>query len=43
MELFPAELLAKEYHQRWEVENTIDELKIHLLGRKTPIRAPLSS
>lgn len=39
MELFPAELLAKEYHQRWEVENTIDELKIHLLGRKTPIRS----
>lgn len=27
------------YHQRWEVENTIDELKIHLLGRKTPIRS----
>jgi len=26
--------LAREYHQRWEVENTIDELKIHLVGRK---------
>lgn len=37
--LFPAFLLAMEYHQRWEVENTIDELKIHLLGRKTPIRS----
>jgi len=37
--LFPALLLAKEYHQRWEVENTIDELKVHLLGRKTPIRS----
>ncbi len=36
---FPAELLAKEYHQRWEVENTIDELKIHLLGRKTHVRS----
>jgi len=23
--LFPA--LATEYHQRWEIENTIDELK----------------
>lgn len=34
---FPAELLAKEYHQRWEVENTIDELKIHLSGRKTHV------
>jgi hypothetical protein len=31
--------LAREYHQRWEVENTIDELKIHLLGRKTHVRA----
>jgi Insertion element 4 transposase N-terminal/Transposase DDE domain len=37
--LFPSELLAHEYHQRWEVENTIDELKVHLLGRKTPIRS----
>lgn len=36
---FPAELLAKEYHQRWEVESTIDELKIHLLGRKTHVRS----
>ncbi len=38
-EKFPAELLAREYHQRWEVENTIDELKVHLLGRKTPVRS----
>lgn len=37
--LFPAILLATEYHRRWEVENTIDELKVHLLGRKTPIRS----
>jgi hypothetical protein len=37
--VFPALLLASEYHQRWEVENTIDELKTHLLGRKTPIRS----
>jgi hypothetical protein len=36
---FPAQLLACEYHQRWEVENTIDELKVHLLGRKTDIRS----
>ena len=35
--LFPALLLAAEYHQRWEIENTIDELKTHLNGRKTPI------
>ena len=39
IEEFPASLLAVEYHQRWEVENTIDELKTHLLGRKTPIRS----
>lgn len=39
IEEFPAELLAREYHQRWEVENTIDELKIHLLGRKTHVRS----
>lgn len=38
-EQFPAPLLATEYHQRWEVEGTLDELKVHLLGRKTPIRS----
>ena len=37
--IFTALLLAQEYHQRWEVENTIDELKTHLNGRKTPIRS----
>ena len=37
--LFPALLLAEQYHQRWEIENTIEELKTHLLGRKTPIRS----
>jgi hypothetical protein len=37
--LFPAFLLATEYHRRWSVENTIDELKVHLNGRKTPIRS----
>lgn len=37
--LFSAQLLAREYHTRWEVENTIDELKVHLNGRKTPIRS----
>jgi len=39
IEKFSAELLASEYHQRWEVENTIDEVKVHLLGRKTHIRS----
>jgi hypothetical protein len=37
--LFPALLLATQYHRRWEVENTIDEMKVHLLGRKTLIRS----
>ena len=36
---FPANLLAAEYHQRWEVENTIDELKVHLSERKTHVRS----
>ncbi|MBC6432173.1 IS4 family transposase [Nostoc sp. HG1] len=36
---FPALLLATEYHQRWEAENTLDELKVHLNARKTPIRS----
>ena len=36
---FCAKLLAAEYHQRWEVENTIDEFKVHLLERKTHIRS----
>jgi len=35
---FQANLLAAEYHQRWEVENTIDEFKVHLLERKTHVR-----
>lgn len=39
IERFPALLLAQEYHQRWEVENTLDEFKTHLNGRKTPIRS----
>ena len=37
--MFPALLLAKEYHSRWEAENTLDELKTHLNGRKTLIRS----
>jgi hypothetical protein len=38
-EKFPAQSLACEYHLPWEVENTIDELKVHLWGRKTQIRS----
>ena len=40
-EKLTAQLLACEYHQRCEVENTIDELKVHLGGRKTHIRSQM--
>jgi len=36
---FPALLLAQSYHRRWEAENTLDEFKVHLNGRRTPIRS----
>ena len=36
---FSAQLLACEYHQPWEGENTMDEMKVHLLGQKTHIRS----
>ena len=39
IQAFPALLLAEQYHQRWEVETTLDEVKTHLLGRKVPIRS----
>ena len=37
--MFPARLLAQEYHWRWEIENTLSEFKTHLNARKTPIRS----
>jgi len=37
--LFPALVLADQYHQRWEAENTLDEFKTHLNARKVPIRS----
>jgi hypothetical protein len=36
---FSAKLLAAEYHQRWEVENTIDKFKVHLGERETHVRS----
>jgi hypothetical protein len=30
----PATLLALEYHQRWEIESTLDELKVHQIDRR---------
>jgi hypothetical protein len=35
----PAEELAALYHQRWEIENTFDELKTHLRGRQIVLRS----
>jgi hypothetical protein len=37
--VFPALLLAQHYHDRWEAENTLDEWKTHLNGRKVPVRS----
>jgi IS4 transposase len=35
----PAEELAALYHERWEIENTFDELKTHLRGRQIVLRS----
>lgn len=35
----PAEELAALYHQRWEVENAFDELKVHLRGPGVVLRS----
>jgi Insertion element 4 transposase N-terminal/Transposase DDE domain len=35
----PAQELAALYHERWEIENTFDELKTHLRGRQIVLRS----
>ncbi|HTG31743.1 MAG TPA: IS4 family transposase [Thermoanaerobaculia bacterium] len=35
----PAEDLAALYHERWEIEGALDELKTHLRGRKITLRS----
>jgi len=35
----PAEEPAALYHERWEIENTFDELKTHLRGRQIVLRS----
>jgi hypothetical protein len=35
----PATELAALYHERWEIETTLDELKTHLRGRKIVLRS----
>jgi IS4 transposase len=36
----PAAELAALYHERWEVETALDELKTHLRGRQIVLREP---
>jgi len=35
----PAQELAARYHERWEIENTLDELKTHLRGAQIVLRS----
>lgn len=35
----PAQELAALYHERWEIETTLDELKTHLRGRQIVLRS----
>lgn len=35
----PAQELAALYHERWEIETSLDELKTHLRGRQTVLRS----
>src|SRR5215210_2003386 len=36
---FPAELLAATYHERWEIETALDEVKIHQWAHPRPLRS----
>jgi hypothetical protein len=36
---FPAVDLAVSYHERWDIEETYDELEVHLLGGSAPLRS----
>ena len=36
---FPAEQLARAYHERWEVETTLDEVKVHQWAHPRPLRS----
>lgn len=38
-EVAPAKELAALYHQRWEIENSLDELKTHLRGSRIQLRS----
>ena len=36
---FPAELRAAAYHERWEVETALDEVKVHQWAHPRPLRS----
>jgi hypothetical protein len=36
---FPADVLATTYHERWEVETTLDEVKVHQWAHPRPLRS----
>src|SRR5437867_5288843 len=36
---FPAEQLAAVYHERWEIETTLDEVKVHQWAHPKPLRS----
>jgi len=36
---FPAQELAVSYHERWDIEETYDEMEVHLLGGSAPLRS----
>lgn len=36
---FPAERLAATYHERWEIETALDEVKIHQWAHPRPLRS----
>ena len=38
-ELAPAQQLAALYHERWEIEGALDELKTHLRGARIVLRS----
>jgi len=36
---FPAQLLASTYCERWEIETTLDEVKVHQWAHPRPLRS----
>jgi hypothetical protein len=39
----PAQQLAALYHERWEIETTLDEFKTHLRGANIVLRSKMSA